>query len=101
MADEDELVLSGTLIEGLDVEHVELDGLRFIDEQNDLVCGEISTRRLLIEVLDCEQVEIEESDAGAGMSDSTYEYYCGPKADFIARLRAELCRRADSPRQDS
>jgi len=45
---------------------------------------------MLTEILDCAEVVIEELEGGPGMSDSTYEYYCGPRDDFIKRLRNEL-----------
>jgi hypothetical protein len=89
-----ELIFYGTLIEGPDVDLIDLSGLDLTAEEQERVWSEVSPRTLLVEELDCEEIELDEFEGGPGMSDSRYEYRCGPRHAFIARLAAVLLRRS-------
>jgi hypothetical protein len=86
----DELTFTGSLIEGLSVDLISLAGLELTDEQCDRIWGKISPRDVLVEHLHCEEIELDSSDDLPGMSDSTFEYRCGPRAVFIQRLKEVL-----------
>lgn len=74
---------TGRLIDGPDIDLEALAGLTLTDDESDRIWGRISRRSLLIECLDCEEIELEEIEGGPGLSDSIYEYRCGDKADFV------------------
>lgn len=82
-----EFVFKGTLIEGPDIDLVELAGLNLSDEQEFKLWEQITPRDLLVNDLWCEEIELEEQDDIPGMSDSVYEYRCGEREEFILRLR--------------
>jgi hypothetical protein len=92
--EDDELVITGTLIEGPDVNLVSLAGLQLSEEEWYAIWEKVSPRELLVEVLECEEIELEEMDGGPGLSDSRYEYLCGDRDEFIARLSDALLRLA-------
>ena len=84
------LEFKGTLIEGPEVNLLELSGLELtwsdyikIWEKND----SINERDLLIWHLDCEEFELYEIDESPMHSDVYYEYYCGDFDEFISKLR--------------
>jgi len=85
------LEFKGTLIEGPEVNLLELSGLELtwsdyikIWEKND----SINERDLLIWHLDCEEFELNEIDDSPMHSDVYVEYYCGDFDEFISKLRA-------------
>lgn len=84
---EDDLIFTGSLIEGLDVDLASLAGLDLTEEQREKIWSEVSQREVLVEHLGCEEIEIARTDSAPGMSDSTFEYRCGPRADFVQRLK--------------
>lgn len=90
----DELILTGTLLEGPDVDLIELSGLNLSDEEQDRIWDEISPRNLLVDCLNCEEIEVDEFEGGPGMSDSTYEYRCGSRDSFVKRLSEILLQKA-------
>jgi hypothetical protein len=87
---DEEFVFTGTLIEGPDIDLVALSGLELSEEDMDRIWDEISPQGLLVDVLNVEEIEAGEIDSIPGMSDSYYEYRCGPKTEFIAKLRSAL-----------
>jgi hypothetical protein len=93
-----EFTFTGTLIEGPDVDLVKLSGLRLTDAEEEMLWDEIDRRHFLIDNDLCEEIELEgeedESDI-PGMSDSVYEYRCGAKNEFVARLRSAILKELD------
>ena len=84
------LEFKGTLVEGPEVNLLELSGLELtwldykkIWEQDD----SINQRDLLIWHLDCEEFELYEIDDSPMHSDVYYEYHCGEFDEFIKNLR--------------
>ena len=90
--DSEDFVILGTLIEGPEIDLIELSGLELTEEEQQRIWDEITPRRILVEDLLCEEIEIEEFDDAPGLSDSSYEYLCGPREQFIERLRKVLLR---------
>ena len=90
--DSEDFVILGTLIEGPEIDLIELSGLELTEEEQQRIWDEITPRRILVEDLLCEEIEIEEFDDAPGLSDSVYEYRCGPREQFIERLRKVLLR---------
>jgi hypothetical protein len=91
-----DLIITGTLIGGPRTNLVALAGLKLSDDAEQRIWERVSPRRLLVDVLGCEEVEVAERDDGPGLSDSVYEYRCGPRAEFIARLREVLLEHAQA-----
>ena len=84
------LEFKGTLIEGPEVNLLELSGLELtwsdyikIWEKND----SINERDLLISHLDCEEFELNVIDDSPMHSDVYVEYCCGDFDEFISKLR--------------
>lgn len=86
----DSFVIQGTLIEGPSVDLIALSGVQLTEGEEEKIWEEISPRTLLVEILDCEEIELEEFDEVPGMSDKVYEYRCGPREEFIERLSDAL-----------
>ena len=85
------LEFKGTLIEGPEVNLLELSGLELtrldeikIWEQDD----SINERDLLIWHLDCEEFELYEIDDSPMHSDVYVKYYCGDFDEFLNKLRS-------------
>lgn len=88
--EECEVVFRGTLIEGPGVDLIRLAGLNPSDSSEEAIWNQISRRSLLVDVLGCEEIEIESVDEIPGLSDSLFEYRCGPSSVFIPKLRQAL-----------
>lgn len=85
---EEEFVFNGSLIEGLDVDLVEISGLKLTDEEIERIWGNISPRDLIVDnELWCEEIELHEIDEMPGQSDSYYEYRCGNYDEFVVKLK--------------
>ncbi len=92
-----EFIFRGSLIDGLEVDLLELSGLELTYSDVDKIWGDINCRDLLAE-LDCVEIELCETDEIPGQSDSYYEYQCGDKGQFIKKLRAWIIKfLEDSP----
>lgn len=88
---DNDFVFSGSLVDGPSIDLIELSGLELTDDEQDRVWENTSPRDLLDEA-GCEEIELEEFEGGPGMSDTFYEYRCGPKETFVSELRAVLLR---------
>jgi hypothetical protein len=88
-----EFTFTGTLIEGPDIDLIEISGLQLSEDDEELLWSENDRRQFLIDNELCEEIELEgeedESDI-PGMSDSLYEYCCGARDDFVASLRSAI-----------
>ena len=85
---EEEFVFNGSLIEGLDVDLVEISGLKLTDEEIERIWDNISPRDLIVDnELWCEEIELHEIDEVPGQSDSYYEYRCGNYDEFAEERR--------------
>jgi len=88
----DEYCIKGSLVDGLELDLVALAGLELTDEQRDRLWEAIDQRSLLTDELDCAEIDLYETDGAPGISDRYVEYRCGPKKDFVKRLRAVLLK---------
>lgn len=89
LPDED-LVIEGSLMDGPDLDLIDLSGLSLTDDEVDRLWNDVSPRELLIEHLECEEVEIEEIDHAPGFTDRYVQYHCGGRSDFVMRLRETI-----------
>jgi hypothetical protein len=85
-----EFVFKGTLIEGPEIDLIELSGLNLSDEQTDKLWEQTTPQSLLTDDLGCEEIEVEGQDDIPGMSDSIYQYHCVEREAFILRLRTAI-----------
>ncbi len=98
MNHEEEFVFSGSLLDGLSVDLIDLAGLDLDDDERDRIWERLTPRDVLIEYCDCAEIDIDEFEGGPGMSDRYFEYRCGNKREFVERLRAALLELArESP----
>jgi hypothetical protein len=86
----DDLVFTGSLIDGPHIDLVGLAGIQLSDDEHDRLWDDTSPRDLLVDILDCEEIELYEIDDMPGRSDRFFEYRCGPREEFIEKLRKEL-----------
>jgi len=87
---ESEYCITGALCNGLDENSVELSGMELTDEEHEFLWEEISERDLLLWHCDSTEIQEFETDGPPGHSDMYFRYECGPKKEFIERLRSEI-----------
>lgn len=87
---ESEFCITGALCNGLDVNLVQLSGLELTDEEHDFLWNKISERDFLLWHCDLTEIDVFETDGPPGHSDRYFRYECGPKKEFIERLRIEI-----------
>jgi hypothetical protein len=83
-----EFIFQGSQVGGLDIDIYALSGLNLTLEDIERITDEISSRDLIVNALDVEEIELYEIDDSPMHSDTYYEYRCGDYDDFIKRLRA-------------
>jgi len=91
--DKDEaFVFRGSLINGLEIDLLELSGLELTISDVDKIWAYHNERDVVIEELGCEEIDLYESDDMSGQSDSYYEYRCDDKGEFVRKLRAWIIK---------
>jgi hypothetical protein len=88
----DDFCIKGSLIDGLEIDLVALAGLDLTDDERDRLWEAINERDLLTDELLCAEIDLYETDGAPGISDRYVEYRCGPRKDFVKRLRAALLK---------
>ena len=83
-----DFIFQGSQVGGLDIDIYALSGLNLTLEDIERITDEISSRDLIVNALDVEEIELYEIDDSPMHSDTYYEYRCGNYDDFIKRLRA-------------
>ena len=81
------LEFKGTLIEGLEIDLLELSGLELTYSEGDKIWMDFYPRFALEEFLECEEFELYSIEDSPMHSDVYYEYYCGDFDEFINKLR--------------
>jgi len=81
------LEFKGTLIEGLEIDLLEISGLELTYSEADKIWMDFYPRFALEEFLECEEFELYSIEDSPMHSDVYYEYYCGDFDEFINKLR--------------
>ncbi len=87
-----EFVFRGSLINGLEIDLLKLSGIELTLSDVDKIWGDTNERVVVTEELDCEEIDLYESDDMPGQSDSYYEYRCNNKGEFVRKLRAWIIK---------
>ena len=89
---DEEFVFRGSLINGLEIDLLKLSGIELTLSDVDKIWGDTNERVVVTEELDCEEIDLYESDDMPGQSDSYYEYRCNDKREFVRKLRAWIIK---------
>jgi hypothetical protein len=89
-SDSGPFVFTGTLMDGPDIDLIEISGLTLSDDELDALWGETTPRGLLMECPSCGERLIDEIDDAPGLSDSYFEYECADRETLADELRAAI-----------
>ena len=90
-----DFIFQGSQVGGLDIDIYALTGLDLSYDDIERITDEISTRDLIVNVLDVEEIELYEIDDSPMHSDTYYEYRCGDYDEFVNKLRAWIVKFLD------
>jgi hypothetical protein len=90
MSKREPISFEGTLIEGPNVNLLELAGVKLDEATEQRLWDNINARDLLLLCPSCEEILLEEVDEFPGMSDSFFEYQCGDRAQLAIELAASI-----------
>lgn len=90
MPGDETFTFRGTLMEGPEINLVELAGLKLTEDQENQLWDVVSRRDLLLSCDCCEEMLLEESDAIPGLSDSYFQYRCTSRQQLAEELREAI-----------
>lgn len=89
MSDHEKFTFTGTLMDGPDIDIIELSGLSLTDEETDKLWSKTNARTLLLECPALEEIKLDETDAPL-YSDVYYRYEAPSKEKLQEELKAAI-----------